>query len=532
MPATAFSQIGQIASMRRVHEAFQWLHLHEPQIMRWQVELVAIPAPPFGEQARAAWLLERFADLGLADAQLDRAGNALATLPGRSASPIGDRDASLSTSKALPVGSQSGTRLGAINTVAREASGEPDSDNPVELAPPSFDSSACRRPLVVLSAHIDTVFSVETPIEPLLEGNRLTAPGACDNGAGVVGLLALASALLRSGLEPDVDILFAANVGEEGEGDLRGMRYLYADPRWRDRIVAHVVLDGAGHEVAVTSALGSRRFEVTIEGSGGHSWTDAGRPNPIATLSEAIAAMNRSHLNAGWPQTGLETGVMAASGKDAAQAFEPSFGSGLPGERFGSRALLSAQGSCEAPMKSEGIKGPLPRSTWNVGTIEGGGSVNSIPEQARARFDLRSTDPAQLVRLEVQLHRAIEDAVLSANAAAEAHHIHDRALRFSMETIGHRPAGALPANARMLNLLRAVDRHLNLRTECRTASTDANIPLSLGVEAISIGAGGDGGGIHTRGEWYDARGRDFGLRRVLLLLLAVASQVELAIAAD
>jgi acetylornithine deacetylase/succinyl-diaminopimelate desuccinylase-like protein len=164
--------------------------------------------------------------------------------------------------------------------------------------------------------------------------------------------------------------------------------------------------------------------------------------------------------------------------------------------------------------------------------IEGGASVNSIPEQARARFDLRSTDPEQLLRLEVQLHRAVEDAVLAANAAAEAQGVGDHPLTLSIECIGNRPAGALPDGARILGLLRAVDRHLNLRTECRTASTDANIPLSLGVEAISIGAGGDGGGIHTRGEWYDARGRDLGLRRVLLLLLALASASEKVMAAD
>jgi acetylornithine deacetylase/succinyl-diaminopimelate desuccinylase-like protein len=167
-----------------------------------------------------------------------------------------------------------------------------------------------------------------------------------------------------------------------------------------------------------------------------------------------------------------------------------------------------------------------------VGMIEGGASVNSIPEHARARFDLRSTDAAQLLRMEVHLHRAVEDAVTAANAAAQAQGVHEHPLIFTIAAIGHRPAGALREDARILDLLRAVDRHLNLRTECRTASTDANIPLSLGVEAISIGAGGDGGGIHTRGEWYDARGRSLGLRRVLLLLLALAMRFEVAVAAD
>jgi acetylornithine deacetylase/succinyl-diaminopimelate desuccinylase-like protein len=446
MSPTAYSQIGQIASMRRVHEAFQWLHLHEQQMMRWQVELVSIPAPPFGEGPRAAWLVERFRELGLADVHLDEAGNALATLKGQRSNEYAST------------------------------------------------------PLVLLSAHLDTVFAASTVIEPVLEGTRLAAPGACDNGAGVVALLGIAAALIRSGVEPDVDILFSGNVGEEGEGDLRGMRHIYADPRLRGRIAGHLVLDGAGHEVAVTGALGSRRFEVVIEGAGGHSWSDAGRPNPIVTLSEAIGTMNRLHLRA------------HAEDQDT--------------RRMDAGVNGSALAIATRPQRNAS------KSTWNVGMVEGGASVNSIPELSRARFDLRSTDPEQLVRLEVQLHRALEDAVLAANAAPESSGVHDYPLRLTITSIGSRPAGTLRDGAHILDLLRAVDRHLNLRTECRTASTDANIPLSLGVEAISIGAGGDGGGIHTRGEWYDARGRALGLRRVLLLLLALAAPVERAMAAD
>ncbi len=207
----------------------------------------------------------------------------------------------------------------------------------------------------MLSAHIDTVFPLHTPIAPLVEHNRLEAPGACDNGAGVAGILAVAAALESCGIELPCDLLFAGNVGEEGEGDLRGMRYLYGASPWRERIGANVVLDGAGCEVVVTQALGSRRYLVTVQGPGGHSWTDAGTPNPIVVLSRAIAAMSEVALPAS------------------------------------------------------------PRTTLNIGTIEGGSSVNSIPERATARFDLRSLEAEQLVRLEVELHRAVEDAVLAAN---------------------------------------------------------------------------------------------------------------------
>ncbi len=443
MPASAFFEISQIASMRRVHEAFRWLHLHEQQMMRWQSELVSVAAPPFAERARAEWLLARFAELGLAGPHLDASGNVLG-------------------------------HLSAIH-------------------------SSGSAPVVLVSAHIDTVFPAETPIEPVLDGTRLTAPGACDNGAGVVGLLGLAAALLSAGVMPEAEVIFAGNVGEEGDGDLRGMRHLYNHAPWRDRIVAHLVLDGAGHEIAVTGALGSRRFEVLLEGSGGHSWTDAGRPNPIVAMAAAIAAMERVELR-------------NASDARAHSEADP--------------VLQSLAQSCTTPALYA-----TDRSAWNVGTIEGGSSVNAIPEQARARFDLRSTDAAQLVRLEVELYRAVEDAVLVANRGAEVHGRHGHALRFTITGIGDRPAGALAHDARILELLRGVDRHLNLRTECRVASTDANIPLSRGVEAISIGAGGDGGGIHTRAEWYDARGRSLGLRRVLLLLLGLASAREPAAAA-
>jgi tripeptide aminopeptidase len=411
-------QVPQLAAQRRVHQAFRWLHLHDGLLMDWQRTLVGIPAPPFGEAPRAAWLLEQFGALGLTGTTIDEEGNVLGLLPARAATE----------SKAVD-----GQRA------------------------------------VVLSAHIDTVFPAGTEVTPQISGTRLTAPGACDNAAGVTGLLAIAAALIDASITLPCPVLFVGNVGEEGEGDLRGMRYLYQRSPWRDRIAAHIVLDGAGHEVAVTEALGSRRFLATVSGPGGHSWTDAGSPNPIVILSHAIAALT----TAGQPR---ET-----------------------------------------------------RTTLNIGTIEGGSSVNAIPEHASARFDLRSTSSEELVCLEVELHRAIEDAVLAANrASAELRTRRPNAqAAFTIERIGDRPAGRLE-NAlngqRLYEDLLAVDRHLGIRTEPRIASTDANIPLSLGVAAISIGAGGDGGGIHTRNEWYDATQREQALKRILLLLMLTAER--------
>lgn len=393
------ASIARLAANRRVHQAFQWLHLQEQRILEWQTELVGIPAPPFGEGPRAEWLCARFRELELADVRTDEAGNVLATRPGA----------------------------------------QGDGRN------------------VLLTAHIDTIFPAGTPIEPALRGTRLAAPGACDNGAGVAAMLAVAAAMRHAGLTTARDVVFAGNVGEEGEGDLRGMRHMYREGA--ENVEAHVVLDGAGEASAVVQALGSQRWRVTVRGPGGHAWTDAGRPNPIAILSRAI-------------------------------------------QRFSDVALPDA-----------------PRTTANVGMIAGGTAINAIPEEATARFDLRSTELEQLIRLEVELHRAVEDAVL---AAANGQRPETMGLRWSVEKIGDRPAGKLAADAKLLEQLRAVDRHLGIRTELRVASTDANIPLSMGVPAVSLGAGGTAGGIHTHAEWYDARGRESALKRILLLVLAAA----------
>jgi tripeptide aminopeptidase len=406
LTTSAFARIAQLASDRRVHKAFQWLHLHEQQIMRWQSDLVGIGAPPFGEKPRAEWLCARFQELGLENARLDRIGNT--------------------------IGVKRSSRLAEHS--------------------------------VLISAHIDTVFPASTPIKPILKGTRLEAPGSCDNGAGIAGLLAIAAALQHADITPERDLIFVGNVGEEGEGDLRGMRSLYQQPDFAERIAAHLVIDGAGHEVAVTEALGSQRYKVTLRGPGGHSWADADNPNPIVALSEAITRLSAIELS------------------------------------------------------------DSPRTTMNVGTIEGGTATNVVPSHASARFDFRSTTPEQLIGLEVELHRAVEDAVLAANEQRHSKKNTD-VLTCAIEKIGSRPVGALPHDATLYQILRAVDRHLNIRTELRTASTDANIPLSLGVPAVSIGAGGSGGGIHTFLEWYDAQDRELGLRRVLLLLIALANHL-------
>jgi tripeptide aminopeptidase len=268
---------------------------------------------------------------------------------------------------------------------------------------------------------------------------------------------------------PATRILFAANVGEEGEGDLRGMRHLFTASPYAPRIAAAIALEGGGTNAVVTRALASRRFRITVTGPGGHSWTDAGAPNPILILARALLALE------------------------------------------------------SIPQSSHDQSSGDPRTTLNIGHISGGTSINSIPSSASAWLDLRSTDADQLQAAELALRESLDQWITNApNPVPNGKKSSAAAPTLTIETIGDRPGGSLPDDASLLTTLRAVDRHLNLRTEPGLGSTDANIPLSLGVPAIAIGAGGHGGGIHTLQEWYDPTGRNGALRRILLTLLDTA----------
>ena len=395
MPNTEHLRISTLAADRAVHRAFSWLHLHEPTIRRWQLETIAIPAPTFHEAARAQYFLQQFIALGLTNPHIDEAGNALAELQ----------------------------------------PSEPWALNP--------------GPCVLLSAHLDTVFPLTTDCTPHEEpdGPKIFGPGACDNAAGLAALLALAAALTHAEIAPACTILFAANVGEEGEGDLRGMKHLFQSSPYTQQIKAAIAFEGSGNETVIDRALGSRRLRVTITGPGGHSWADADLPNPILALSSALIAISR-----------------------------------LPLPRN-------------------------PRTTLNVGAIHGGTSVNSIPASASADLDLRSTSALQLDRTELAVLNTLQAAIM-----APALHLH-------VQRIGDRATGSHPTTSPLSLSLRAVDRHLSLATESRIGSTDANLPLSLNIPALAIGAGGTGWGMHTLNEGYDPTGRDIALRRTLLLLL-------------
>lgn len=378
--------------------AIEWFRRERAWINDQHLKLCRIPAPTFFEQKRAEWMMERFRSLGW-EAKVDRAGNVVASLPG-------SRDAAV----------------------------------------------------VAVTAHLDTVYAPRQPEEIKSNGDgRLNGPGVSDNGAGLAALLALAAVWNAAPPLRDTPLspMLVANVGEEGEGNLSGMRYLCRGNN-ASRMRALLVLDGPSTDHITCQALASRRFDVTVTGAGGHSWSDAGIGNPVHALSRAVTL-------------------------------------------FADEAVSV-------------LSGP-PRSSFNFGVFEGGSSINSIPNEARAKVDIRSESADRIDRMAALLASTVERALEIENARSSGGRVNGR-----VKEIGSRPAGSLAPDAPIVEAIRAVDAHLGIRSHLDCSSTDANIPLSLGLPAVSIGAGGQGGGAHTTAEWFQPDGRERGLTRVLLAL--------------
>ena len=247
----AETEIARLNALPAVARAAEWFLDHAQELVEAQVEVTNIPAPPFGEKDRATWLAARFNKIGLGDVHLDGIGNVLAIRPG----------------------------------------------------------SGPERRYLAVTAHLDTVFPPGTAVNVRREGPRLFGPGVSDNGAGITALIGVASALQASGIQTILPVVFIGNVGEEGDGDVRGMRHLFADPHWRDAIEYTLVIDGAGTDTIVTEALGSRRFQVTVRGPGGHSWSDFGVVNPVVVLARAIEMFTRTSVPAS-PKTTFNIGAI------------------------------------------------------------------------------------------------------------------------------------------------------------------------------------------------------------------------------
>ena len=411
--------IGRIAETPAVSNAQQWFAQQRAWINEKHLELCRIAAATFFERPRAEWFRDQLALLDW-NASLDRAGNVVA-------------------------------RFG----------------------------SEQHEPAVVVSAHLDTVFAPSRPEDvQLVPDGRLIGPGVADNGPGLSALLALARLFSETAALHDMaaHLLLLANVGEEGEGNLSGMRYFCRPPSNQPTansvaselagIKAFLVLDGPSTDHITAQALASRRFEINFAGPGGHSWNDYGTPNPVHALAHAISAFVEA----------AETHLAAKS---------------------------------------------QTRSSYNFGIIEGGASINSIPASARAKLDVRSDDPAVLDELAGLLTGAVERGLERENRAARS-----GKLSAKIKELGSRPGGGLPANASLLRIIQAVDSHLTIRSRLNCASTDANVPLSMGLPAISIGAGGQGGGAHTAHEWYRPEHRELGLRRIFLTIAALLDDEE------
>ncbi|HET8922324.1 MAG TPA: M20/M25/M40 family metallo-hydrolase [Candidatus Acidoferrum sp.] len=396
------AQAPKVSDHARVRAALDWFAPNSSWVNTQQVRLTEIPAPPFQEAQRAAAVKELLAESGLS-VQIDKTGNVIGELRGMN-----------------------------------------------------------EKEIVCMAAHLDTVFPAGTDVSVRHEGTRLMAPGISDNGTGLAALLAIARAMLAEHIKPQRTILFLADVGEEGEGNLRGMRAVIEN--YRSRLKAVVVLDGSSTEHVTTKALASRRLEAVITGPGGHSWSDFGVPNPINALVRGSVRF----INTKTPA--------------------------------------------------------IPRTTFNIGQIEGGTSVNSIPHEARIKVDVRSEGEEELTRLESALRECI-----AAGVRDEMESARDRSkgkLEWKVELLGSRPGGELAPDSQLLAALRAADEFVGNQSRLERSSTDANIPLSLGIDAISIGAGGNGGGAHSLQEWYDPAGRETGLKRALLTLLGVSGIAE------
>lgn len=394
--------IRQLATLPEVERALQFFETNADAITDEQIRICSVPATPFAEQQRAEYLAERFRELGLHDVSLDEEGNCLGLFKGNSPAP-----------------------------------------------------------LVVVSAHLDTVFPPGTDFSVRREGQRLLAPGIADDGCGLVALLAIVQALRSAQVQIEGSLLFVGTVGEEGEGNLRGVRHLLTRGPWSKRkIDAFLSFDGPGVDRITNRALGSRRYRVQLTGPGGHSWGDFGLPNPVHALGRAISRL------AAYP----------------------------------------------APKD--------PRTTFNVGNIEGGTSVNAIPERAVMEVDLRSAGEAQLRRLDAFFKRAIKEATDEENNRRRPG---DPSLDLQINLIGERPSGETPADSPLVKLALETTRLLGVEPRLDQSSTDSNLPISLGIPAITLGAGGTSGSSHTLSEWYDPRDRDKGLKRGLLVILGLVS---------
>ncbi len=388
-----------LANHPTVKSMLALIESQEPSYIEEQFRMTEIPAPPFKEEARAAYFLEQMKLRGLHDAYIDSEGNAI------------------------------GIRKGA-------GSG----------------------PTFLIAAHLDTVFpeGVDTTVQ--LRGGRYYAPGIGDDTRGLAALLSLIDTLNQSGLETVGDIIFAGNVGEEGRGDLRGIKAIFRD---HPEIDGFVSIDGVSLTRITTGGTGSRRFEFHFKGPGGHSFGAFG-------LASAIHAMGRA---------------------------------------------IAKIGDIETPS--------LPKTTYTVGTVTGGTSVNSIAADAIFALDMRSNDAEELAKLEAQIKAAALLAVAEENARWN-----NGEISVDFNLIGDRPVGLTPTSSPLVQVAALAFDTVGIELRgLGISSTDSNVPMSLGIPAITIAGGGNGGGAHSPDEWFVPTDSHVGPQTAFLVTLALAGVV-------
>lgn len=383
----------------RVRAALAHAKASEPETIEDQIRVCETPAPPFREGARAELLRRSFASLGLRNVRVDRAGNVLGDRPG-----------------------------------------------------------AAARPRVVVAAHLDTVFPEGTPVKVTREpSGRLRGPGISDNCRGLAVLVGVIRALREGDVATPGTVTFVANVGEEGLGDLRGMKGLFGETM-KGQIDRFVSIDGGGLYVTHVG-VGSHRYRVTFKGPGGHSFGSFGIPNPANALGRAVARIAEIQVPA------------------------------------------------------------TPHTTFNVGRIGGGTSVNAIPAEVWMEVDLRSSDEAQLAALDAKVQMAIDTAVADENRRWRV----SSRVTVTRELVGDRPGGALPSGSPILQTVQAVGRALlGYSVPLSEGSSDANLPLSLHIPAVTIGGGGEGSDGHATTESWTPGESWKGTQHAVLVTVALA----------
>lgn len=398
------AEIAAIRNNRNVQAAMEHIVAIEPQSRRDLIELTEIPAPPFGEENRARRFAEMLRQAGLSDVTIDDVGNVIGRRPGKS----GDR-------------------------------------------------------VIAYSAHLDTVFPLETDVTVRFDDEKMYAPGIGDNTRGLVTVLGVLRALQKTGIETDADILFIGNVGEEGLGDLRGVKHLFRDGA--PGIDTLIAVDGGESNRIVFGGVGSHRYRITFRGPGGHSWGAFGLASPHHALGRAIAIF-------------VENAPSVTS----------------VGEK----------------------------TSYNVGRIGGGTSINSIAFESWMEIDMRSGNQGKLNDVDAILQAAIEQALQEENTAR----LDGPELTVDVERVGTRPAAEGDDQAPIVQRAIAATESFGIEPQLQISSTDANLPISKGIPAVTMSRGGVSGNSHAPEEWWQNVDGHIGMQIGLITLLAEAGLAD------